>query len=157
MNQKFTVSLSSVLDLVSTLAVVASMLLVAYNVSRSIEVMQATNENFLYKIHEEMFADEATEPALAEVMWRAEAGMQLSPVQEHQLKMHLRREVNMWEIAFYRSRSGLMKESAWDDWDRAFSGNITNRLDERLWQSMRYAYAEEFASHVDEQYRLRKR
>ena len=90
--------------------------------------MAASNENFLYKMHEEMFADEATEPPLAEVMWRAAADMPLSPIQEHQLKMHLRREVNMWEIAYYRSRAGLMADGAWDDWDRAFSGSITQRL-----------------------------
>lgn len=152
MNKESKISVSSVLDLVGTLAVVCSMLLLALNVSRSSKIMAASNENFLYKMHEEMFADEATEPPLAEVMWRAEAGLPLSPVQEHQLKMHLRREVNMWEIAYYRSLDGLMAEGAWEDWDRAFAGSITQRLPQRFWDAMKYAYGEDFAAHVDEQY-----
>ncbi len=152
MNSESKISVSSALDLIGTVAVVCSMLLLAFNVSRSSTIMAASNENFLYKMHEEMFADEATEPPLAEVMWRAEAGLALSPVQEHQLKMHLRREVNMWEIAYYRSLDGLMADGAWDDWDRAFSGSITKRLPKQFWDSMKFAYGEDFAAHVDEQY-----
>ncbi len=152
MSERSTAGWVRYLELTGTVAVVISMLLVAYNVSRNVSVSKASNENFLYGIHEEIFADEATEPHLSEVMWRAETGQELSGVQHYQLKMHLRREINLWEIAFYRSIDGLMADGAWDDWDRAFSRRVVRLMPADMWAEIRTAYGEEFREHADRKF-----
>lgn len=143
---------AAIAEIVATVAVVVSLLLVAYSIKRNTEEMETSNSNFLYQLDERVTGDLSREPALAALYVKVARGDSLSDVEKFQY-MHLQhRYLTVWEIAWTQYRSESLAAIDWLDWDRYLSHYMTGTLPAEWWAEIRSNYKPEFAEHVDSKY-----
>jgi len=144
--------LAAFAEIVGTVAVVVSLLFLAYTIEQNTAVMQSANDNFLYELDDRQQADVALTEDLAIILLKHYNGEELSGVDEVRVRRQGIRQLSTWEIAFDRHREGLLSDEKWKSWNRYYSLNIRNDYPEEWWANLREYYGDEFAAHVDAVY-----
>ena len=137
---------AAIAEIVGTVAVVASLLVVAYTVSRNTTVLQAASDNLIYQLQDEVFADTSADPGLAMLITKYMRGESLTDEEEYRYGQHVSRLVNRWELAYQRHRQGLMSDQQWIGWNRFYSAEIRNVFPVEWWPDWRFAYEPGFAA-----------
>ena len=143
---------AAISEIVGTVALVLSLIFVAYTINRNTLVMQTVNDNFVYQIQDERVRDIANNPELASITLKLRNNEELSEVErERMLSQHLR-EINMWELAHRRYKQGLYSPEQWHAWDGYYEVGFTTVLPEKWWEEVKDWYADDFVKHVDAVY-----
>ena len=139
-------------EIIGTVAVVVSLLFLAYTIEQNTAVMQSANDNFLYELDDRQQADVALTEDLATILLKHYNGEELSGIEEIRFRRHGIRQLNTWELAFDRHKEGLLSDDKWNSWNQYYSISIRNDYSEEWWADLRKYYGAEFAEHVNAVY-----
>jgi len=143
---------AAIAEIVATIAVVLSLLLVAYSIQRNTEEVQISNSNFLYELELQVSGDLSREPGLATIFVKMSNGEALSEVERFQYLFVQHQYLTHWEIAWTQYRRGSLALDDWRDWDQYLGDYFTDAFPEEMWIEMRSGYKPAFAEHVDGKY-----
>src|SRR5210317_1501605 len=109
-------SLAAAAEIVASIAVVVSLLLVVASIDQNTKSLQSINDNFLYELQNQRLRDVSNDSELASIIDRYFAGEDLTSAERRQYFSWQLQELNMWEIAFTRYNEGLLPAKQWDSW-----------------------------------------
>jgi hypothetical protein len=141
-------------EIIGTLAVVLSLLFVAYSIDRNRTELRLTNDTYLYEIGDAMMADAAKDPDLAIFYAKRKWGLEFTERELAQTFWFEYRDLNQWEQAYFWHQDGLFSNRQWSGWDRAFSTNFAESFPREWWVAVRPVFSDEFAMHVENAYTL---
>jgi hypothetical protein len=90
-------------EIVASVAVIVSLLLVAYSIKRNTDEMEVSNSNFLYQIDAQIGGDISRDVRLATILLKMERKEDLTGVEKIQyvaLQERVRRQTNGTDVAF---------------------------------------------------------
>jgi hypothetical protein len=145
-------SWAAIAEIVGTVAVVFSLLLVAYSIKRNTDEMETANSNFLYQLDAEITGDLSRDVRLATILLKMEQKEALTGVEKIQYVALQERYLGVLEIAWTQYKSGSLAFIDWRDWDKYLSDFVTDDLPKEWWNELRSRYKPEFADHVDSKY-----
>ena len=139
-------------EIITTIAVVLSLLLVAYSIRRNTDEMETSNSNFLYQLDAQIGGDISRDIGLATMLLKIEQKEALTGVEKIQYLALQGRYLGLLEIAWTQHKSGSLAPIDWRDWDRYLSDYVTNSLPKEWWIEIRSSFKPEFAEHVDSKF-----
>ena len=145
-------SLAAAAEIVASIAVVISLLLVVDSIDQNTKSLQSVNDNFLYELQNQRLRDVANDGELAAIIDKARSEQDLTNAETLRYIYWQQQELNIWELAFARYRDGLLPEDQWRAWDRLWSVSMTMRMPEEQWSAIKYQYGDDFGAHVDAAY-----
>jgi len=145
-------SLAVAAEIVASIAVVISLLLVVSSIDQNTKSLQSINDNFLYELQSQRLRDVTNDGELASILDKAFAGKDLTNSEKRRYRYWQQQNVNSWELAFNRYKDELLPEAQWNAWDRYWSADIPASVTEEQWSAIRYQYGDDFAAHVDAAY-----
>ena len=144
---------AAIAEIVGGIAVVISLLMVAYTVSQNTIALRASSEETLYTANRELNMAFMTNAELQEIVSRLrQRDQELTDRQNVAWEAYHGLMLNIWENAFDRYKRGLLTEETWQDWDRYFGGYLADKsegLSNDLWSDTRTWYSDDFQGHVD--------
>ncbi len=143
---------AAISDILETVAVVASLIFVAYSVNRNTLVMQSASDTFVYQIQDERVRDIANNSELASIELKVRNNEEVSEVDKHRMISQHVREINMWELAYVQYNQGLYSPDQWQAWDGYYKIDLIEKLPEEWWGEVKAWYGDDFAKHVDAAY-----
>lgn len=140
----------SVVEIISSLAVVASLVYVGYEFRRSKTLSSHDVENFVYQRMLEMDRLLVENPEFGEVVVKASSAPgSLSPAERARYLAYEHILYDSWESAWTYHRSGVLEESSWRGWNTWFTAEARRRP--RLgWVGNRKNFEGGFLEYVDE-------
>ena len=132
------------------IAIVASLIFLAYETRQNtIAIQQESQQTNLAIAHER--DSWLKDPEFAKTY---DSGMRdltsLSSTELLQFDTFVGQSLNIWELAFYNNRSGVMTNEVWQGWDAYFRLEVRNESWRQIWTTgKRDSYGESFQSHVD--------
>jgi len=142
----------AVAEIAASVAVVASLAFVVISLNQNTEAVQSANDNFLYQLESSRMADVTSNSDMAELVYRANSGEELSGSEKFRFEFWVLRQVNIWDLAFNRHSEGMMPPSQWRAWDDSFRSTVVSRLSKETWDRYSSYYGREFRNHVDAAY-----
>ncbi len=139
-------------EIIATIAVVLSLLLVAYSIKRNTDEMETANSNLLYQLDAQIGGDLSRDVRLATMLVKMEQKKALTDVEKIQYVALQERYLGLLEIAWTQYKSGSLSFIDWRDWDKYLSEFLTDGLPKEWWIEMRSFYKPKFAEHVDSKY-----
>jgi hypothetical protein len=139
-------------EIVSSVGVVLSLLLVAYSIKRNTDEMETSNSNFLYELDAQIGGDISRDIGLATMLLKMEQKEALTAVEKIQYVALQERYLGLLEIAWTQHKSGSLASIDWRDWDKYLSDYLTNGLPKEWWIEIRPFYKPEFAEHIDSKF-----
>jgi hypothetical protein len=144
---------AAVAEIIGTAAVILSLLFVAHSINRNTAEIRLSNDTFLYQTNDSSLAEIAKDPEMAVFFAKRDFGLEFAAPELARAFYFKFREVNQWEQAFYWHKDGLFSDRQWDGWNRSFSSGFAATFPEEWWRAIKHFYAEDFAGHVEKQYR----
>ena len=95
------------------MAVVVSLLLVAYNLEQNTKVMQAANDNILYQTQDAILSAYVDDPSLVSIKIKQQNKEKLTEVEYERIWNQQFRDLSMWELAYIRHQEGLFAPDQW--------------------------------------------
>jgi hypothetical protein len=145
-------SWAALAEIIATVAVVVSLLFVAYSIKRNTAEMETSNSNFLYQLDAEIAGDLSRDVRLATIFLKMEQNETLTDVEKFQYVILQERYLGILEIAWTQYKSESLSVIDWRDWDQYLSSFVTDGLPMEWWIEIRSKYKPEFAEHVDSKY-----
>ena len=143
---------AAVSEIIGTVAVVTSLLFVAFSINHNTAVMQATNDNFVYELQYARVRDIVGSPGMASIYVKIDQNEELSAEEEKRFYWDKLQEIGTWEIAFNRHRDGMFSTAQWKGWNNYYVASLTSQFSAESWVDVREWYADDFRSHVDAVY-----
>jgi hypothetical protein len=142
-------------EIIGTIAVVISLLFVAYSINYNTAVLQSLNDNLLYDYNNLAIDDIVDDASMAAILVKLENSEELSEVEMRRFESYQERFLTMWELAHDRYKEGLFPEQKWLGWSDTLARNITQgstRLPRERWLKVRTQFGPEFAILLDAAY-----
>jgi hypothetical protein len=139
-------------EIVASVAVVISLLILAYNVNQNTAALSAETDQFIFQVLDNRHSDVASNGELATIIYKFQQNEEVTDIEIYRYISHYRRYLNMWELAFDRFSSGLLAAEDWPAWDQGFSNEFRQSFNEEWWAELRFWYGEDFARNVDRVY-----
>jgi hypothetical protein len=139
-------------EIVASVAVIISLLLVAYSIKRNTGEMEISNSNFLYQLDAQIGGDISRDVRLATILLKVERKEDLTGVEKIQYVALQERYLSLLEIAWTQHKRGSLALIDWRDWDKYLSDYVIDGLPKESWIEMRSFYKPEFADLVDSKY-----
>ena len=143
---------AAISEIIGMVAVVVSLLLVAYNLGQNTKVMRAANDNMLYQTQDAILSTYADDPSLVSIYIKHLENEELTEVESERLWNQQFRDLSMWELAYIRHHEGLFAPDQWYAWNRAYSTQFTSEFPDAWWAEARTWVRDDFAAHVDAAY-----
>ena len=146
---------ASVAEIIGTIAVVVSLLFVAYSVNHNTEVLQSLNDNLLYEYDEHGISDIVNDPSMAAILVKLDNNEPLTATENERFLQYRYRTLNMWELAHDRYVEGLFPEEKWVGWSASLGYTVTRgprRLPKEVWETNKIMYGSDFGLIVDQAY-----
>jgi len=138
------------LTLGANLAVLAGIILLIVELDQNRDMMRAQIRHELAMGIVDLLQTPANNEQLADLMYRAQSGGELSPTELFQFQLRTNALFRYWEDVHYQYRVGLYDETEFarqrDAWKASF-GN--SRLGRKYWCQVRLLYSPEFMAEMD--------
>jgi hypothetical protein len=131
---------AAISEIVATAAVVASLLLVAYNIKQNTDEMETANSNFLYQLDEQTTGDLSRDERHATIFVKIAQKEALLDIKKFQYVYVWQRYMGVWEIAWTQYKSGSLAFVDWRAWDQCLAESLTDALREEWWIEIRSSY-----------------
>lgn len=139
----------SVVEIIASLAVVVSLLYVAYEFKRSETLNSRDVEDIIYQRMLERDRLVIENPELAEILLQASSDLDgLSPADRIRFLAYEHIFYDSWESAWYYYHEGVLEKSAWDSWNTWFIADAKRRP-LLGWTGNRRHFADGFLEYVD--------
>ena len=139
-------------EIVGTIAVVISLLFVAYSINRNTDATQASSENILFERHTELANQFMIDATLAELMVKRRNGnADLTEVEAIRWEKYELNMLDIWALAHNRYQRELLSEDQWVTWDRYFTHMFSNEgeaISITRWEELQYGFDTQFWRHV---------
>ena len=141
-------------EVIGTVAVVISLLFVAYSINRNTEAEQASSENILFERHTDLANQFLIDPSLAELMVKKRHGkVALTATEAIRWEKYELNMLDIWALAHSRYQRDLLSEDQWQTWDRYFThvfSNESEAISMARWEELQYGFDSAFWQHVGE-------
>ena len=139
-------SLARWLNVIASVGVLIGIVLVIVELDQNRDMMRAQTRHELAMGIVDLLQTPASNEQLADLMWRAENALELTPQEELQFIMRTNALLRYWENVHYQYREGLYDETEFakqrDAWKEAFARS-KGML--RYWCRVRNLYSPEYA------------
>jgi len=139
-------------EIVGTVAVVISLLVVAYSIDRNTAATHASNENILFERHAELANHFMLDPTLAEILVKRRNGdADLSDVEAVRWEKYELNLLDIWAMAYNRYQRELLAENQWVAWDTYFTHLFSSggeAISKARWEELQYGFDKDFWGHV---------
>lgn len=140
-------------EVVATIAVVASLLFVAYSIRQNTDALHGASENVLFERHLELVNQFTADPSLAEIMvtMRGEAPT-LNEIDAYRWERYKVNLLDIWVLAYMRHQDDLLSDRQWRAWDGYFTDLFANgaeKIDKAFWDRYRSGFDAGFWAHVN--------
>ena len=139
-------------EIVGTIAVVISLLFVAYSINRNTDATQASSENILFERHTDLANQFMLDPTLAELMVKRRHGdAELTEVEVIRWEKYELNMLDIWALAHSRYQRGLLSEAQWQTWDEYFTHMFSDEaeaISKTRWEELHYGFDQEFWQYV---------
>ncbi len=139
-------------EIVGTVAVVISLLVVAYSIDRNTAATHASNENILFERHADLANQFMLDPTLAEILVKRRNGdADLSDVEAVRWEKYELNLLDIWAMAYNRHQRELLAENQWVAWDTYFTHMFSTggeAITKARWEELQYGFDDEFWKHV---------
>ena len=138
------------LTLGANIGVLIGIVLVLVELDQNRDMMRAQTRNELALGIVDLLQTPASNAQLADVLYRAHAGENLTPVEFFQFKMRTNALLRYWENVHYQYRVGLYDEVEFSKQRIAWENSLSNsRLGQEYWCQVRLYYSPEFMAELD--------
>ena len=144
--------LAAIAEIVASIAVVVSLLFVAFSIKQNTAAVQAANENFLYELQHRRLGETTTDGELASIIVKFDAKEPLTDVETVRYSSWAVQDLSMWEIAYLRHKEGLLPSEQWEAWDRTWATGVPKSFPEKWWPTIKHQFGDEFVRHVEAAY-----
>lgn len=139
-------------EIVGTVAVVISLLFVAYSINRNTDAVQASSENILFERHTELANHFMLDPTLAALMVKRRNGnAELTDVELIRWEKYELNMLDLWALAHSRYQRELLSQIQWETWDRYFThmfADESEAISKARWEELHYGFNQDFWEHV---------
>lgn len=139
-------------EIIGTVAVVISLLIVAYSIDRNTVATHASNENILFERHAELANQFMLDPTLAEIMVKRRNGdTDVSEVEAVRWEKYELNLLDIWAMAYNRHQRELLAENQWNAWDTYFTHLFSSgaeAIPKSRWEELQYGFDHDFWEHV---------
>lgn len=150
---------SAVAEIVGTVGIVISLLFVAFTVNRNTIELRLTNENFQLQLNDEIIAGLLSNTDVFSIVDKRDNGQELTHIENWGMNVFTLRQMNVWEMAFYRHLDGAFTPERWDAVNEGYAGGLIDGFsacDKECWEFFRTGgYGADFVRHVDAVYERR--
>lgn len=141
---------ASIAEVVSAVAIVVSLLYVAYEFRQTSTMSSREADVMLFERVREANRLVVESPDLAELLVRARrAPDQLSEADSLRLLTFQHDFFDSWEMGWYYQRDGILEEATWREWDEWFAAEARGRPSFGWTENRRHFPGLEFRRHVD--------
>jgi len=138
------------LTLVANFGVLVSLVLLVLELNQSRDMMRAQTRHELAMGIVDLLQVPAGNKQLADLMYRAETGGELTPQESYQFNMRTNALLRYWEDVHYQYRVGLYDEVEFSRQREAWRAALNRSLGLRAyWCKVRTLYSPEFMSEMD--------
>jgi len=143
---------ASVGEVIASVAVVISLLFVAYTIGRNTDAVQGSNENLLFETHAALANQLIADPTLAAILIKVrDGGEPLTDVEQVRWETYQLNLLDIWALAYMRYQADLLADRHWRAWDDYFAHRFSKqaeRLTPQRWEELRYGFDQDFWTHV---------
>jgi hypothetical protein len=132
---------ASIAEIVGTVAVVVSLLIVAYSLERNTTALSGQFLNEMYDANREIGQILLLNPELVSIIDRGQADVSdLTPSEILQYKQYLALNLDIWERAITRENEGLIDERSVEGWHEYHHEFFRRSLTKKIWKEMRWQW-----------------
>ena len=146
---------AAVAEIVATVGIVVSLMFVAYTVNRNTIELRSANENALIQMNDEIIAGLLSNTDVLSIVDKRSKGQELTQVENWGMTVFTLRQLNAWEMAFYRHLDGLFSPERWRAVDEGYASGLIDGFsscDNACWENFKVGFGDEFVRHVDAEY-----
>ena len=133
------------MSLLASAGVIAGLLLLAFELKQNREMTRAQTRNEIALGVIDLMALSASNPQLAKVIRRGDAGEELSPDEQFQYRRMVIATLRYYENVYYQYQQGLYDEGQFDRGAQAWKAYAMRAQGaEPIWCEMRGTFAEDF-------------
>ena len=140
---------AAISEIVGTLAVVISLLFVAFSLRQNTRLMQAANDNFIYQTQDAILSTLVEDPSLVSIYIKHRNNEELTDIELERIFDQELRDLFMWEVAYARQLEGLYSPNQWEALNKAYSAQFTTGFPDEWSAEARVWFGDDFAAHVD--------
>jgi hypothetical protein len=113
---------ATIAEIISSIAVVVSLIFVAFQLQRNTSELQATHSNDLFDSLREIELVMLASPDLSQIYTKGWFGSrnEMSDQEIERFRMYLMQSINIWEQAFFRLQDGSMSKNDYVRWRSLF-------------------------------------
>ena len=142
-------------EVVGTVAIVISLLFVAYNIQQNTDALQGQTENILFERHAELANQLVSDPSMAEILLKMRSSEpNLGDIEAIRWEKYQLNLLDIWALAYTRHQSQLLSEDQWRAWDVYFSDLFASggeKITKQRWDELENGFDHGFWGHVDQE------
>ena len=143
---------ANISEIVGTLAVVVSLLLLVRSVDQNTKVITASEANNIWDSWRQIAVLPVLNNAqLADVSSKVLDSQELSIAEQRQWDVYLSAQIDLFAQLFERRNSGLISAEYWDYWENGFWSDWKIRDFARIYEGSRDYYSDAFKNYIDSQ------
>ena len=134
---------ASVAEIAGTIAIVSSLLIVAYSLDRNTTAQSGQYVNEMYDANREINQILLVNPALASVIERGQMDVStISASERFQYEQYLGLHLDIWERAISRQKEGLINDQSIAGWHKYYREFFRRSLTKEMWEDMKWQWTD---------------
>jgi hypothetical protein len=134
---------ASIAEITGTIAVVVSLLFVAYSLERNTTALSGQYVNEMYDANREISQILLANPELASIIERGQTDFaSFSDSETLQYEQFLTLHLDIWERAITRENEGLIDEQSVAGWHKYYGEFFRRHMTRELWEEMRWQWTD---------------
>ncbi len=149
---------SAVAEIIGTVGIVISLLFVAYTVNRNTIELRSINENAQLQMNDQIIAGLLNNTDVFSIVDKRDNGEELTPIENMAMNVFTIRQLNVWEMAFYRHLDGVFSPARWETASEGYASGLIDGFsacDKECWEWYKTGFGADFVRHVDAVYERR--
>lgn len=152
MNKPTLTEWAAIGELIATVAVVISLIFVAFSIRQNTSALQGTTENLVFEKHSELASLFIADESMAEILGKVRSGeSSLTEVEAIRWEKYILNLLDVWALAYHRHRDDLLADTQFQAWDDYFARLFccqAEQLSAERWDELRYGFDAGFWNHV---------
>ena len=145
--KKFKILLNSI----STIAVIGSLIFVGIQINQSNQVAKATIRQSLNETDMQIYAITMDQPSLSKADYKLKKGKELNDYEKYQLIKYREYNFRDYDNSFYQYQIGLFEEEAWEAYRRLIKKTFNNDLLYfKMWNENKESFSSSFQKEITE-------
>lgn len=130
---------ASIAEIVGTVAVVVSLLTVAYSIDRNTKAISRQGVDALYDGHRELQLLMVADPDLALMVKKAQQDLSsLTEKERAQYERNVIISLDIWDKGILAENDGLVAEEDMEPWHRFYHNWVKRHMDRAMWDEMKW-------------------